>query len=195
MAKKKELKPEKTSADPSAVELLRKACEIEADTAFSRAETTRACNIGGAGLCCKNCSMGPCRLIGNTTQGICGATVDTIAARNFARAVAAGASAHSDHGRDLAYTLLEAAEGHAPDYGVKDPDKLLEMARYLGIEVKDEEGDRRPINAIAADVARAALREFGKAEGELLYLKRARRNVRKSGKRRGLSRGLLIARW
>jgi len=171
--KEKELIPEKASSDPSAIELLQKACEIEAETAFARAQATRACNIGGAGLCCKNCSMGPCRLIGNTTQGVCGATIDTIAARNFARSVAAGASAHSDHGRDLAYTLLEAAEGHAPDYGVKDPEKLLEMARYLGVEAKDAEGDRRPINEIAADVARAALREFGKVEGEIAYLKRA----------------------
>jgi len=173
MAKTRKRKPEDASKDPTAIELLQKACEIEAETAFARADAVRACTTGGAGLCCKNCSMGPCRLIGKTTQGVCGATVDTIVARNFGRAVAAGASAHSDHGRDLAYTLLEAAEGHAPDYGVKDPEKLLEMARYLGVEAKDEEGDRRPINEIAADVARAALREFGKVEGKLTYLKRA----------------------
>jgi carbon-monoxide dehydrogenase catalytic subunit len=173
MAKKRELSPEKASRDPSAVELLQLACEIEAETAFARAETIRACNTGGAGLCCKNCSMGPCRLIGNTVTGVCGATVDTIVARNFARAVAAGASAHSDHGRDLAYTLLEAAEGHAPDYGVRDPDKLMEVARYLDVATKDEDGERRSINDIAADVARAALAEFGKIEGELVYLKRA----------------------
>lgn len=174
MAKKKrELTPEKASRDPAAVELLQLACDIEAETAFARAEATRACNIGGAGLCCKNCSMGPCRLVGNTTRGVCGATLDTIVARNFARAVASGASAHSDHGRDLAYTLLGAATGHAPDYGVKDPDKLMEMAGYLDVRTKDEDGDRRPINDIAADVARAALREFGKVEGELVYLKRA----------------------
>jgi len=173
MAKKRELVPEKASKDPSAIQLLETACQIEAETAFARAEASRACNIGGAGLCCKNCSMGPCRLIGNTVAGVCGATVDTIVARNFARAVAAGASAHSDHGRDLAYTLLEAAEGHAPDYGVRDPDKLLEVAQYLDVNTKDQDGERRPINDIAADVARAALAEFGKAEGQIVYLKRA----------------------
>jgi len=117
--------------------------------------------------------MGPCRLVGKTTRGVCGATLSTIAARNFARAVAAGASAHSDHGRGLAYTLLEAAEGHAPDYGVKDPFKLMEVAGYLGVATEDEEGKRRPINEIARDVALVALNEFGKARGELLYLKRA----------------------
>lgn len=173
MAKKKELKPEESSRDQAAVQLLQVACEIEAETAFSRAQAMRACNIGGAGLCCKNCSMGPCRLIGDTVAGVCGATVDTIAARNFARAVAAGASAHSDHGRDLAYTLLEAAKGEAPDYGVQDVDKLMEMARYLGVDTKDAEGEERPVKEVAVDVARGALLEFGRVDGELLYLKRA----------------------
>jgi carbon-monoxide dehydrogenase catalytic subunit len=173
MAQKRELMPAEVSRDRAAVELLQKACEIEADTAFARAEAVRPCNIGSAGLCCKNCAMGPCRLVGKTTRGVCGATLDTIAARNFARAVAAGASAHSDHGRDLAYTLLEAAEGHAPDYGVRDPNKLMEVAQDLGVATVDEEGDRRPINDVAADVARAALWEFGKVDGELVYLKRA----------------------
>lgn len=171
--KKRGLSPEKASRDQAAVRLLERACQIEAETSFARAEASRACNIGSAGLCCKNCSMGPCRLIGDTERGVCGATLETIASRNFARAVAAGASAHSDHGRDLAYTLLEAAEGRAPDYGVRDPHKLMEVAGYLNVETEGDEGERRPIDDIARDVARMALREFGKIEGELLYLKRA----------------------
>ncbi len=172
MAKKRARAPEEASRDPAAVALLERACEIGAETAFARADAITACNIGGAGLCCKNCAMGPCRLVGNTVRGVCGATLDTIAARNFARAVAAGASAHSDHGRGLAYTLLEASEGNAPDYGVRDPYKLLEVAGYLGVETEGEEG-MRPIDEIARDVALAALHEFGKVEGELAYLRRA----------------------
>ncbi len=173
MAKKRKLTPEESSRDPAAVALLEQACEIEAETAFARAEAMKACNIGGAGLCCKNCAMGPCRLVGKHTRGVCGATLDTIAARNFARAVAAGASAHSDHGRGLAYTLLEAAEGHAPDYGVRDPQKLMEVAGYLDVETEDEEGERRPVEEIAKDVAWASLEEFGKLQGHLKYLERA----------------------
>ncbi len=165
---KKTRTPQEASRDAAAVALLERACQIEAETAFARADAITACNIGGSGLCCKNCAMGPCRLVGNTVRGVCGATVDTIVARNFARAVAAGASAHSDHGRGLAYTLLEAAEGHAPDYQIRDPFKLKEVAGYLGIKA-----DGRPLNEIARDVALAALNEFGKSQGELLYLKRA----------------------
>ena len=172
MAKKKERTPQETSLDQASVQMLELACQMEAETAFSRADELVACNIGAQGLCCKNCSMGPCRLV-KAERGVCGATRDVVAARNFARSVAAGASAHSDHGRGLAHTLLEAATGHAPDYGVRDPNKLMEVAGYLDVATTDEDGDRRPIDDIAKEVAEAALNEFGKHEGTLKYLKRA----------------------
>ncbi|MFQ6099653.1 MAG: anaerobic carbon-monoxide dehydrogenase catalytic subunit [Anaerolineae bacterium] len=168
MAKKKARTSEEASRDAAAIALLEYACQMEMETCFSRADELSPCPIGSQGLCCKNCAMGPCRLTGKTERGVCGATRDTVAARNFARAVAAGASAHSDHGRDLAYTLLEAAEGHAPDYGVRDPFKLVEVAGYLGVKA-----DGQPLEELARDVALAALAEFGKTQGELLYLKRA----------------------
>jgi len=168
MAKKKVRTPQEASCDPAAVALLQRALEIGAETCFYRADEITPCPIGSDGLCCRNCAMGPCRLVGDTDMGVCGATRATVVARNFARAVAAGAAAHSDHGRGLAYTLLEAAEGHAPDYKIRDPYKLYEVARYLGVKVGD-----RPINEIARDVALAALGEFGRVQGELLYLKRA----------------------
>ena len=63
--------------------------------------------------------MGPCRLTKDGQVGICGATVETIAARNLARAIAAGAAAHSDHGRDLAFTLQAVAHGRGP--GLRSP--------------------------------------------------------------------------
>jgi len=173
MAKRKARTPEEASRDPAAIALLECACRLDMETCFSRADNLVACNIGSQGLCCKNCAMGPCRLVGKAERGVCGATVSTVAARNFARAVAVGASAHSDHGRGLAYTLLEAAEGHAPDYGVRDPFKLIEVAGYLGVETEDEDGERRPIDEIARDVALAALQEFGKVRGEILNLERA----------------------
>jgi carbon-monoxide dehydrogenase catalytic subunit len=148
--------------------MLECACDLEMSTCFSRADDMTPCPIGASGMCCKNCNMGPCRLTGKYEQGVCGATRATVAARNFARAVAVGASAHSDHGRGIAYTLLEAAEGHVSDYGVRDRFKLLEVAGHLGIETVG-----RPVDEIARDVATAALAEFGKLRGELAYLRRA----------------------
>jgi len=173
MAKKKARTPEEASRDAASIALLECACQLSMETCFSRADELVPCNIGSQGLCCKNCSMGPCRLVGKTERGVCGATIDTVAARNFARAVAAGASAHSDHGRGLAYTLLEAVEGHAPDYGVRDEFKLMEVAGYLGVETKDEEGVDRPVEEVARDVALVALGEFGKVQGEVFNLQRA----------------------
>ncbi|MBU0702301.1 MAG: anaerobic carbon-monoxide dehydrogenase catalytic subunit [Chloroflexi bacterium] len=173
MAKKKARTPHEASRDAATIAMLEHACAIEVETAFSRADSITPCPIGSEGLCCKNCAMGPCRLVGKTDRGVCGATIATVAARNFARAVAVGAASHSDHGRDMAYTLLEAAEGHAPDYGVRDPYKLMEVAEFLDVPTKDEEGERRPINEIARDVALAALAEFGKVRGEFYYRKRA----------------------
>jgi carbon-monoxide dehydrogenase catalytic subunit len=160
--------PEEASRDPASITLLELACENNIETAFSRADTMAACPIGSDGMCCKVCGMGPCRLVKKGQTGVCGATLETVAARNFARMVAAGSSAHSDHGRGMAYTLLEAAEGHAPDYQVRDIAKLEELAGYLDVTV-----DGKPVNELAREVALAALAEFGKAEGEFKFLKRA----------------------
>ncbi len=154
--------------DPT-IETMLEIAEAEGlSTAFSRAEAMKPCPIGHDGACCRNCSMGPCRLVGKHERGICGATRETVAARNLARMIAAGASAHSDHGRGMALTLLAAAEGEAPDYEIRDVNKLLEVAELLGIATQG-----RKTLEIARDVAEKALAEFGRQKGELIYLQRA----------------------
>ncbi len=160
--------PEERTVDPAAIEMLEFAEEFGLGTAFSRADSMQPCPIGSDGLCCKNCFMGPCRVVKEGQTGVCGATVDTIVARNFARAVAAGASAHSDHGRDMAFTLKEAATGEASDYKIRDPHKLFSMAQALGVPV-----DGRSVEEIASDVADIAIAQFGQQTGEVAYIKRA----------------------
>jgi carbon-monoxide dehydrogenase catalytic subunit len=154
--------------DPAAEVMLGKAAEMGISTAFDRADEMKPCPIGSKGLCCKNCAMGPCRLTKEGQVGVCGATVETVAARNLARAIAAGAAAHSDHGRDLCFVLHGAATGEAPGYRIRDEFKLQEVARDLGVETEG-----RSKEEIAVDVAEKALAEFGKQSGELLYLARA----------------------
>lgn len=168
MADEKKEEKKRKSIDPATIEIL---CKMEAEhisNAFERAETTKPCPIGHSGACCKICFMGPCRLTGKTTEGVCGATVDTVAARNFVRMIASGAAAHSDHGRGMAMTLIAAAKGEAPDYKIKDERKLMVVARNLGVKTEG-----RSKEEIALDVGMTALAEFGKQEGELLYIKRA----------------------
>jgi carbon-monoxide dehydrogenase catalytic subunit len=112
--------------------------------------------------------MGPCRISKKSPLGVCGADADTIVARNFLRAIAAGASAHSDHGSGVAEVFLAAARGKAPDYKFKDTIKLFKIAQELGVKT-----DNRSVNDIAADIGLIALAEFGKPEGEQLMVRRA----------------------
>jgi carbon-monoxide dehydrogenase catalytic subunit len=123
--------------------------------------------------------MGPCRVPlpkgkeetpeeKRKRRGVCGATAETIAARNFIRMIAGGAAAHSDHGRGVAELFLAVARGEAPGYEIRDEQKLLQVALDWGIEIGD-----RSNQEIATEIGEVALNEFGKQEGELLFLKRA----------------------
>jgi carbon-monoxide dehydrogenase catalytic subunit len=158
------------SIDPAAIEMLEVARQAGLETAFERAERVKPCPIGADGACCKICAMGPCRLVGKVTEGVCGATLATVAARNFARMVAGGTSAHSDHGRDLAFTLIAVAKGEGQGYQIRDLAKLHAVAGYMDIPT----AGRAP-KEIALDVGNKALEQFGQQHGEIIYTRRATR--------------------
>jgi len=169
----------KKSVDVASLELIDKACADEVSLAFDRAEQMRPCPIGSVGSCCKNCGMGPCRVPlpkgkeetpeeKRKRRGICGATSETIAARNFIRMIAGGAAAHSDHGRGVAELFLAAAKGEAPGYLIRDEQKLLALALEWGVQIGDRSNEE-----IAVDIGEIALKEFGRQEGEILFLQRA----------------------
>ncbi len=52
------------------------------------------CGFGLQGICCRLCSNGPCRITPDGPKGVCGATADTIVARNLLRAVSAGSGCY-----------------------------------------------------------------------------------------------------
>ena len=203
---KKEIKSAKSSkmADPAAAsideatqQMIARAQELGVETVFDRAVSMKPCNIGMQGTCCKNCAMGPCRLPlpkdgiegEDTRKGLCGATANTIAARNFARMVAAGSSAHSDHGRSVAEVFLSVARKETGDYKIKDPEKLLAIAPHFGVATTVEADGKqmdRDFDEIALEVAEKALNEWGKAEGELDYLKRAPQPLYEKWKKMGV---------
>lgn len=170
MADKQEKEMKNTSCEATR-EMIEKAVADERPTAFSRVEQQKGCAFGDAGSCCRLCSMGPCRINPkkpDDVQGVCGATMSTIVARNFVRMIAGGAAAHSDHGRAVAETLHMAVTGKTDDYEVKDTVKLLQVASDIGVEVGDRE-----INDIAKDVAEKCLDMFGQYEGEVAFIERA----------------------
>jgi len=185
MARKKRT-PEEASTDPAAQEMLIRAEELGIGTAFSRADDMVPCNIGSAGMCCKICGMGPCRLTKDGSTGICGATIDTIQARNLIRAIAAGASAHSDHGRDMAFTLKATANGEAEGYVIRDVAKLRTVAAYYDIEVED-----RSPEEIANDLADLYIEQFGQQKGVIAPVQRAPKKRQKIWEEQGvLPRGV-----
>ncbi len=172
------------TVDPATQLMLDKAEKEQISTIFDRADKMKPCNIGEQGTCCKICAQGPCRLPlpkkgiegEDTRVGLCGATPNTIAARNFARMVAAGSAAHSDHGRVVAEVFLAAARGESEDYGIKDPKKLVAVAKDFDIPTTVKEGDKevpRNIQEIAVELGEKALAEWGKQEGEIFFAKRA----------------------
>lgn len=151
-------------------QMLAKAARDGVETIFSRATSRKRCPIGGEGTCCRVCSMGPCRVpegTGSVTTGVCGATAETIAARNFCRMVAAGTAAHCDHAREVAQTFLAAARGDAPGFAVRDRVKLRGVAAALGI------GNDADDDELAVRVGEYLVAEFGRQEGELAFLRRA----------------------
>ncbi len=163
------MEPQKRSTDKAAQEMIERMARAGQQNAWDRLDAQLPqCGFGKQGICCRICSMGPCRISKKAQVGVCGADVDTIVARNFLRAVAAGASAHSDHGRAVAEVFLAAARGHAPDYQFKDTAKLYKLAEELGVETKN-----RPVSEIATNIGQVALGEFGKAEGTQLMARRA----------------------
>ncbi|MDY6935296.1 MAG: anaerobic carbon-monoxide dehydrogenase catalytic subunit [Spirochaetota bacterium] len=165
---------DKISIDEATIKAYDKAKKDGISTVFDRAADMKPCPIGADGSCCKNCSMGPCRVPLPKKEGVeqkvglCGATAETIAARNFIRMIAAGAASHSDHGRGVAEVFLLAAKGEIPGYEIKDEQKLYQVAMDLGVEIEDRE-----IKDIAIEVGEKALAMWGQQEGKLQLLNKA----------------------
>lgn len=163
---REEKKYKEITEDRAVIEIMEKMGD-EVSTIFDRSESMKHCPIGSgiSGICCKNCAMGPCRVRDDKT-GLCGATLGTIAARNLARHIAAGAAAHSDHGRDLAHLLGLVAEDKAEGLKIKDEFKLMKFAKNLGVKIDD-----RDIKEIAKDTSEKALSLFGQQTGEIDLVK------------------------
>ncbi len=158
--------------DKANIKVMQSAKKEGIETIWDRYEAQQPqCGFGMLGLCCRQCNMGPCRIDpfgAGPKTGTCGATADTIAARDMARATAAGSASHSDHSRDLASTLIALGKGQTQGIAIRDPLKLRTIASEFGINVENKKD-----NEIALQLGQKVLEEFGKQEGELVFVKRA----------------------
>jgi len=181
---KKALNIREVTACDSTARMLKKAEKDSVETAFHRAATMKACPIGADSACCKHCSMGPCRLVSKDPYakvGVCGATIDTIQARNFARMVASGAAAHTDHGMSMLDLFREVVKGNISDYSIKDVIKLEEVAREIGIETEDRE-----VKDIAMDLYKELERTYTQVEGEIPFTKRVPEKTLETWRKHGV---------
>jgi carbon-monoxide dehydrogenase catalytic subunit len=155
-----------------AQQMLGLAREAGIETVWDRlAAQEPQCGYCSLGLSCRNCSMGPCRIdpFGQAPQkGVCGASADLIVARNLGRAIAAGSSSHSDHGRDILEVFLATAKGETTGYHITDEAKLRRLAEEWSIQVGD-----RPVKEVARDLAEAMFEDYGSSKSELGFVKRA----------------------
>jgi carbon-monoxide dehydrogenase catalytic subunit len=169
-AKKKEIDVRDFTTCEATAQMLEKARRDGVETAFDRAASMKACPIGADSACCKHCSMGPCRLNAKDPYGkvgVCGATIDTVQARNFARMVAAGAAAHTDHGMGMLDLFREVVNGHITDYEIKDVHKLEQVAQSVGIETEG-----RSVTEIATDLYEVLERTYTQVDGEIPFANR-----------------------
>ena len=168
--KEKEINFRDLTTCDATIQMLEKAKRDGVETAFDRAVSMKACPIGANSACCKHCSMGPCRLNAKDPYGkvgVCGATIDTIMARNFARMVASGCAAHTDHGMSMLDLFREVVNGNIQDYKIKDTVKLEEVARSIGIETEGRE-----MMDIAKDLYKELERTYTQVEGEIPFADR-----------------------
>jgi len=182
--KKKAINFREMSTCDATVQMLEKAAADGVETAFTRAAEMKACPIGADSACCKHCSMGPCRLNPKdpySKVGVCGATIDTIAARNFARMVVSGAAAHTDHGMSMLDVFREVVSGHLTEYKIKDEEKLRSVAESVGIETAERE-----VLDIAKDLYKELERTYTQVEGEIPFAKRVPEKTAENWRKLGI---------
>ncbi len=157
--------------------LLQTGAKVGADAwQFRVKNQTPHCKFGEKGICCRICTMGPCRITPKAPRGICGCDAHGIVGRNFLRFTAGGAATHSDHGRAICETLMHSRpEG---PYKVKDPEKLIKIAKEWGVETEGVD-----IYDLAHKIARMALEEYGKVDGYQRFTKRAPEHTQEIWKR------------
>ena len=135
--------------------------DLPIETAFHRVENQKLkCGFGLGGICCKLCANGPCRIAEDSPKGVCGATADVIAARNFLRAVSAGSGCYIHIVENTARNLKSIALAKGEMKGKKTLERLCKMFGINGTDDYDK----------AVKVADAVLNDLYKPDFEKMTL-------------------------
>ncbi|MDR0932275.1 MAG: anaerobic carbon-monoxide dehydrogenase catalytic subunit [Victivallales bacterium] len=143
--------------DPAVREMLLHMQECGMETAFDRFDRQKPhCSFGLAGVCCKNCFAGPCKITAKSPKGVCGAGADLIVARNLLRHAAAGTAAHGARGRESMLALKYAAEGKIP-LAIEGEEKIRAVCAKYGIDTQN-----KTFNDLAVTVADILLEDLSR---------------------------------
>lgn len=143
--------------DPAVREMMLRMEQIGLSTVFDRFDAQKPqCSFGLAGVCCKICNMGPCKITPKSPRGVCGADADLIVSRNLLRNAAAGVAQHGAHAREILLSLKFIAEGRLalPLLGEK---RIREVCRAFGIETRGQSAKRlagKLADVLLADLSR-----------------------------------------
>ncbi len=174
MASEKPIKEQVPASDRTICEataqMLEKARRDGVLIDLDRGYEMKPCPIGEVSACCKHCYMGPCRLNPRDPYkkvGVCGATIDTIMARNFARNVATGSASHNDHGRHILGLFKSIVEGKNREFTIEDTIKLERVATSVGIEVEGKD-----VYTVGKELCDELEKTFSNVDGEMPFMKR-----------------------
>lgn len=143
--------------DPAVREMVAYMDRIGCENCFDRFDQQKPqCTFGLAGVCCKNCTLGPCKITKKAPRGVCGAGADLIVARNLCRSAAAGVSAHGARAREVMIALKKAAAGEiqTPILGKA---KVLATAKMFGLETEG-----KTIEELAGNIADILLEDMSR---------------------------------
>ncbi|OPX49503.1 anaerobic carbon-monoxide dehydrogenase catalytic subunit [Clostridium thermobutyricum] len=144
--------------DPAVRDMILRMEQIGCSTAFDRFDTQKPqCSFGLAGVCCRICNMGPCKITPKSPRGVCGADADLIVARNMLRSLAGGTAAHGAHGREVILALRYAAEGKL-NLPILGKDILINSAKKFGLETEG-----KTINQIAIELSDVLLDDMSRS--------------------------------
>ena len=143
--------------DPAVKEMLVHFENSGCETCFDRFDSQKPhCSFGIAGVCCKNCNMGPCKVTKKSPRGVCGADADLIVARNLLRWAAAGVAAHGARGREVMLALKASAEGQL-NIPIEGVEKVKKSAVQLGIDIEG-----KSVEEIASQLADILLEDLSR---------------------------------
>ncbi|MHB1127529.1 MAG: anaerobic carbon-monoxide dehydrogenase catalytic subunit [Bacillota bacterium] len=152
------------SAHKSTNEMYDRTKALGLSTIFDRWQDQQPqCGFGMQGVCCQLCSHGPCRITAKAPRAICGATADTIVARNLVRLATHGTAAYTHHLEEIAKTIKATAAGKTP-FKITDENKLRDVAGIVGLDTT------KPVNELATQLADTILAEMRKGSDEPLAL-------------------------